>query len=325
MTSVQPSTERTMCSAASRHVGEDPAGSVPSWDACLLVEVPPPWSAEVMDSPAFPRDLREVLAEAEGAGVAPRVQALLPDPEYSAEGRLRLMYVTRPEGMFSHLDRADYLVPHDRARELLQALLLRREHVSRYEVYRQAGEGLRDLLVCTHGSRDACCGRFGYELYRHLRERHAGPGLRVWRTSHTGGHRFAPNVIDLPEGRYWARMDAEAVAELLRRDRPAAELARHYRGWAGVLTPFEQVAEREMLSLQGWEWVDFEKRSRVLSLEDDGRRAHVRVDFLSPAGDAGAYDAVVEEAGTVTVPSCLSGGPPGEAPVYRLLRFWRSA
>ena len=54
--------------------------------------------------------------------------------------------------------------------------------------------GARDILVCTHGARDACCGKFGYGFYVEMRGLAAvrGDGVRVWRTSHLGGHRFAP-------------------------------------------------------------------------------------------------------------------------------------
>lgn len=58
---------------------------------------------------------------------------------------------------------------------------------------------MRDILVCTHGSRDVCWGKFGYAIYKLLRARHAAPnGLRVWRTSHIGGHRFASTLLDFP-------------------------------------------------------------------------------------------------------------------------------
>ena len=48
------------------------------------------------------------------------------------------------------------------------------------------------LLVCTHGGRDRCCGSDGTRLFQAL---FPPPGVRVWRTSHTAGHRFAPTAI----------------------------------------------------------------------------------------------------------------------------------
>ena len=53
-----------------------------------------------------------------------------------------------------------------------------------------------DVLVCTHGTRDTCCGSLGTRLWRDL---DAG-GATVRRTSHTGGHRFAPTAVTF---RWW--------------------------------------------------------------------------------------------------------------------------
>jgi hypothetical protein len=53
----------------------------------------------------------------------------------------------------------------------------------------------RDILVCTHGSRDRCCSRFGAPIYRQAR-RLVGEleleNTRIWQASHIGGHRMAP-------------------------------------------------------------------------------------------------------------------------------------
>ena len=56
----------------------------------------------------------------------------------------------------------------------------------------------RKLLICTHGSRDRCCGRLGTILHRSASAR--WPDVDVHRISHTGGHRFAPTAILLPSG-----------------------------------------------------------------------------------------------------------------------------
>ncbi|MFN8608256.1 MAG: sucrase ferredoxin [Vulcanimicrobiota bacterium] len=62
------------------------------------------------------------------------------------------------------------------------------------------------LLVCTHGSRDACCGWLGVRLAGALRQ--AGH-QRVWEVSHIGGHRFAPTLWHLPEWRVYGRVNLE--------------------------------------------------------------------------------------------------------------------
>lgn len=69
------------------------------------------------------------------------------------------------------------------------------------------------LLVCTHGARDRCCALLGMPLVRALAAE--APG-RVWRSSHQGGHRFAPTVIVLPWGLQYGRVPVAHAAELVR-------------------------------------------------------------------------------------------------------------
>lgn len=66
------------------------------------------------------------------------------------------------------------------------------------------------FLVCAHGRRDPCCARLGVPVFAAL-ERVAEP---VWQCSHTGGHRFAPNVIALPWGVTLGRVLPGEVAQL---------------------------------------------------------------------------------------------------------------
>lgn len=62
------------------------------------------------------------------------------------------------------------------------------------------------LLVCTHGSRDICCGKLGPRLAQALRS--AGHP-EVWEVSHIGGHRFAPTLWHLPSWRVYGRLVPE--------------------------------------------------------------------------------------------------------------------
>ena len=61
------------------------------------------------------------------------------------------------------------------------------------------------LLVCTHGKHDRCCARYGRPLYQALEEQAEDDW--VWQSSHLGGDRFAGNVVVLPEGLYFGRVE----------------------------------------------------------------------------------------------------------------------
>lgn len=60
------------------------------------------------------------------------------------------------------------------------------------------------LLVCTHKNYDQCCGRMGYTLYKDIQD---DDYFDLWQTTHLGGHRFAANVVILPAGIYYGRVD----------------------------------------------------------------------------------------------------------------------
>jgi hypothetical protein len=71
-------------------------------------------------------------------------------------------------------------------------------------------------LVCTHGKRDKCCAKFGYALYKSLREGATAERERVWQSSHVGGDRFAANLICFPHGLFYAHVTEEAGRTILR-------------------------------------------------------------------------------------------------------------
>ena len=82
-------------------------------------------------------------------------------------------------------------------------------------------------LVCTHGRHDICCADKGRPFYR------AMSAIRpewTWEASHIGGDRFAGNLLVLPRGDYFGRLepeDAESLAVGYEANR--LDLA-HYRG-----------------------------------------------------------------------------------------------
>lgn len=61
------------------------------------------------------------------------------------------------------------------------------------------------FLVCSNGKRDACCAVRGRTLLNALASNHAE---RTWECTHLGGHRFAANLVCLPDGIIYGRVTA---------------------------------------------------------------------------------------------------------------------
>jgi len=83
------------------------------------------------------------------------------------------------------------------------------------------------LLVCTHGRKDWDCAHRGRPLAAAVAEHEPGG---TWECSHLGGCRFAANLLSLPTGHTYGRVDAEDAADLVGAVRAGRVLPRLLRG-----------------------------------------------------------------------------------------------
>jgi hypothetical protein len=270
------------CSTWTRQEGVDPIGSAGCYSGYLLVEWPLPWPRDVAEIP----ELAPVAAAAREANH--RLQALVPVPE---RGPRRVIHHRWDAGA-GRFDGREAPAGGDPAGVAL-ALLGGGEPAGTEPV-----RG-RDLLVCGHGRRDRCCGSLGVSLEEGLAAPGALPAdVRAWRTSHTGGHRFAPTAIVLPEGTCWGYLDAAATTRILTREGPASDQARRYRGCAGLDTPAVQALEREVLAEVGWGLLDRPRRG-----EEDGDGT-VRLAVEQPDGRVRTWQGRVRVRRVLPVPQC---------------------
>jgi hypothetical protein len=94
-------------------------------------------------------------------------------------------------------------------------------------------------LVCTNGRHDPCCADFGRPVTRALADAGAPD---VWECSHVGGDRFAANVVCLPEGIYYGRVEPGRAERLVADHRERLLDLDHYRG-RSCYGPLVQAAE----------------------------------------------------------------------------------
>jgi hypothetical protein len=280
------------CSQVIRAAGVDPVGSAGTYDGYLLLEWPLPWPRDLSEVPEL-EPVHDALA-----GTGMRFQGLVPIFG-DGEARRIIRYRRPPGDGFAGYERAERLVPQDRVVEA--AVELASDGDGDPEWARAAITD--DVLVCTHGKRDICCGSQGTTLVLELSADPArfGGSIRLWRTSHTGGHRFAPTGIVLPQGTVWAYLDSDALRRIVGRHGPLEDLLPRYRGCPGVGPPPVQAVEREAFAEIGWEWLDWRRWGQVDPNADDGT---VTVVGESPTGERRTWTAEVEIARLVPVPEC---------------------
>jgi len=271
------------CADWAREVGVDPVGTAPSARAFLLVDWPLPWPRDAGDVEPL-HATRDALATS-----GTRLQLLVPSPE--SPTRSVVLHRRSPPGedsqggWFAGFERVVRRVePGDVAEAAAELLATGAGDI----------EPGRDVLLCSHGSRDRCCGSLGSALAIVA----LAEGIALRRTSHTGGHRFAPTAVLLPEGTAWAFLDGDALRRIVTRTGPLDDLLPRYRGCGALGSPAVQAVERVAFAEIGWPWLDHRRRGVELG---DGV---VRVEAIAPDGAALAWEARVEPGRRLPVPDC---------------------
>ncbi|WP_346016628.1 sucrase ferredoxin [Chroococcidiopsis sp. CCMEE 29] len=161
----------------------------------------------------------------------------------------------------------------------------------------------RDILVCTHGSHDKCCAKYGNPFYRQALATVSDLSLsqvRVWQASHIGGHRFAPTAIDFPEGRYYGYLDSASFASILTQTGNIHGLKNVYRGW-GILPFPVQFLERDLIWQHGWDWFKYKVTGQIVEQNDSETFYRVELTFETPQRERHTYkaDVMADESKTI--------------------------
>lgn len=132
------------------------------------------------------------------------------------------------------------------------------------------------FFVCTHGKHDPCCAKFGWPVAAALA--HEWPE-RTWETSHIGGDRFAGNVLVLPVGIYYGRVEpSEAVTLMEQLDRGRLSLD-HYRGQSAFAFAAQAA---EWWARKEHQWLELEDLSLVEHHQLEG--AETLTTFMTRSG-----------------------------------------
>lgn len=275
--------EQRSCSLVSHQVNEPMAGTAPPTVAWLLIEQDGAWGADAM------------LA----SGLAPQVAASLANfsgPQ--GQPRLRTQLIRRPAGAAPgpHTARRIYLV-HSGATSWIERFVVEHDddllELPLAAAFDPQPSGLGELidhpliLVCTHASRDRCCAEFGRPVVEALcaaqpRWDREGHHAEVWETSHTGGHRFAANVVMLPEGLFYGRLEPSTATAVVRAHFDGRITGTHLRGRSSLDGPI-QAAEVAARGEFGIDAPALEVVSAVTAPGPDGD---------APGGGAGDHAAV---------------------------------
>jgi hypothetical protein len=254
---------RAFCATVSTASHESLTATASRIDNWIVLEYRALWDRDVLGACRFTPELKAHLREQLHA-LAPARLLFVKKPERRAYGRRHVYFGSSKAGeeRFFQLevDHQEDLLGFDFAGAL-------------------GGDGLPGmpvdhplLVVCTHGKRDRCCAKNGQPLYDALR--HETESGWVWQSTHVGGDRFAGNVVMLPQGLYYGRVEPGDVPGLLEAHSSGRIDMEHYRGRAAHSFPV-QAAEHAIRESDGLVGIDDLELVGV-DADDDGWRVRFR-------------------------------------------------
>jgi hypothetical protein len=238
------------CADHSRCLDEIPIGTARQHSTYILIECPTPWTASAGESRGIPPMLSQTMQAI--AQQDPSVRFLLINRNRTQLLGCRSLIIYRARS-------GDFCGGYDKYEFVVNGLGEAAVAIQNFFAGRWAKPMIysrtEDLLICTHGSHDQCCARYGNPFYneaKQLVKTIPGRDIRVWRSSHFGGHRFAPTALTFPDGRCYARLDVSALRSILSRTGDINFLLQStYRGW-GILPEPLQIMEQTILQQFGW-------------------------------------------------------------------------
>ncbi|YAF98114.1 MAG: sucrase ferredoxin [Nodularia sp. CChRGM 3473] len=271
-------------------INEDPIGTGVHRQCYVLVECPPPWKADELESKAVPENLRslaEEFYEVKPDGIA----LFIHNEKLRRDGLTRILIFSPITGFAGGYAKQEIHVP-----SLEDVATVLRDWLAGKDVGgTDINPHVRDILICTHGAHDKRCGRCGIPFYRQANAVVADLGVesvRIWQSSHFGGHRFAPTVLDLPQCRYYAWLDPQTFAAILTYSGDINCLQSIYRGWAILPSP-AQAMERELIFQHGWEWFTYKVTCRMIEQSEDECFHRFELSAVIPDGSIKCYQADV--------------------------------
>lgn len=214
---VPPTHGVRFCSEHSRAMGEDMAGTGAFPERKILIRWPKGrWRYSRFAAEGMPPDLLDAIDRVQDAGWSVN----LIDRKGETGHRVLLMP-----------DRLAFAPQAGALPALLDAIAAGPEA---FAAFKPMPMPARTILVCTHGTHDRCCAKFGFAAYRAIAAEAARRGgFDLWEASHLGGCRFAATIVALPAGRKYGRLAPNAVAEFLAADAEDRPYVPAYRGGPG--------------------------------------------------------------------------------------------
>lgn len=194
-------TDKFSCTSISSSVNEQLFGTAPRVDHWFLIEYNGNWAYDAFSESNIPQMVKEYINNELQNIENSRIQVIKAENNQDSGPRFYYAHSSEFEPGLYEFQLEQYV-------DILDIDLVKLSENNGFEEHRS---NKQLALVCSHGSHDRCCGTYGIPVYNKLREQ---KNFETWRTSHVGGHRFSANIIMLPEGIYYGRVNGDNLDKI---------------------------------------------------------------------------------------------------------------
>jgi hypothetical protein len=269
------------CSYSTRLGNENIICSVAKLDAQIAIELEEPWASIPLKSIKFPQTIQNLVPQLAKIKLEFGLNYFAKN-EYSIKDHTRIFIFRRNESEFEGFHKLELLVPNEQLQDIIPLFI---EYFSSHKNPFQNWEiethrNINEIFVCIHGERDQCCGKYGLQLYQEFHTQiyqKNNSKFRVWKSTHIGGHRYAPTFYEAPSMRWYGLFNIKDIPDFLNREESQFNVTNNYRGMSGIINKYALLAENELFKKYSWNWLKAEEKNYEVT-DIDGKES-AKVDF----------------------------------------------
>ena len=174
-------------------------------------------------------------------------------------------------------------------------------------------------FICTHSRRDRCCGAFGSKLFNLTQKSDFKTNSNdlFFSSTHLGGHRFAPLVLELKGLHYWGRVDEKALISIIDKQHTVKLWENHFRS-SGYYTSKEiQWAAFNLHKKYGWSLL-----LKDINEKKENDITQVKISFhLEKNEKSRTVTSTIQQTGTRKVQASCDSDKLSSVAEYKVLSF----
>ncbi len=276
------------CSKATKLSNENIICSITKLEAQLAIELEEPWESIPLKSIKFPQALLKLVPQLAKMKIEFGVNYFAKN-EHSIKDHTRIFIFKRNEHEFEDFNKLEILVPNNELQDIIPLFVeYFASHNNPFQNWEiKTHKNVNELFICTHGARDQCCGKYGLQLYQEFEtqpNQKRTSQFRIWKSSHIGGHRYAPTFYEAPSMRWYGLFNKKDIPDFLNREEAKFNIANNYRGMSGIINKYALLAENELFKKYSWNWLKAENKNYEVTGIDGQDSA--KVDFYFKLHDS---------------------------------------